>query len=251
MVKNISAALLIAAAVAAPVSAPAQQQLRVFILDRIGPTELDRDGYGCFDPLAALRFDEDVTGGEVSATTENAFAVGSCVILESGSALEGAQRISIKNQTFVRGAVAGGAITAYLPNWSASLTDVDGGYDETRMNVALPVMQVATALRAHVADYERCLSEGDALETRILDFNDRAAQTDSDRDKDSTGSRIVRGGGVAPVFKIYMPHERNRALRVEALQLQQDVDSYWERCESFSEPMTLDKDYLEFFRAAG
>lgn len=251
MTKNMLVAFLIVAFVATLTPASAQEQLRVFILDRIGPATLDRDGYGCFDPVAALRFDEDVIAGEISSATEDAFAVGACVVLESGAPIEGAQRVSIKNRVIVRGAVADGNVTAYLPDWSASLAGVENGYDDARMSVAAPVQQIAAALHMRVAAFQQCYDEGAALETRIANYNERAEEADPDQSEVVTGSRLVRDGGAFPVFKVYLPNEKFRALREEALQLQQDIEEYWARCEEYREPITLDKDYLTFFEATG
>ena len=249
MTKHMSVAFLIAALVAALTPAAAQEQLRAFILDRIGPTSLDRDGYGCFDPLAALRFDEDVIGGEIRGATEDAFAVGACVVLESNTTLEGAQRISIKNQTFVRGAVAGGNLTAYLPDWSASLAGVAGGYDEALMGIAAPMRQVATALHARVAAYQECSRDGEELESRIADYNERAEAIDPK--SKSTGSRLVGGGGAAPVYQVILPDERFRELFEEAQALQAQVETHEQQCADFRDGVTLDMDYLDFVDAMG
>ncbi len=247
MVKNKSVAYLVAALVAVFNPAAAQEQLRVFILDRIGTATLDGDGYGCFDPLAALRFDADISEGYVSDATRDAFDVGSCVLLARGSAIDGAQRITIKNQVFLRGAVANGFVTAYMPDWSASLSGGADGYDEARMNIASSLQQTAADLRDRVAIYNQCLRDSQALEQRIADYNERAVAIDPKQAV--TGSRLVRGGGAAPVFQVILPDERFRELFEEAQNLQAAVDAHDQQCAQFRDGITLDQDYLMYFEA--
>lgn len=247
MVKHKFVAYLGAVLVAAISPASAQEQLRVYILDRIGTTSLDRDGYGCFDPLAALRLDSDVVDGFVGNDTRDNFGVGSCAELLSGTSVDGAQRITIKNQTFLRGAVAGGNVTVYMPNWSAALASATDGYNETHMNTANPVQQIAADLRVRVAAYQQCLRESEELEQRIVDYNERAEAIDPKRAV--TGSRLVRGGGASPVFQIILPDEEFRELFAEAQNLQADIDAHNQRCAEFQDGITLDQDYLAFFES--
>lgn len=249
MVKHKSVAYLVAVLVAAFNPASAQEQLRVYILDRIGTATLDRDGYGCFDPLAALRLDSDVSAGFVGAETRNDFRVGSCAVLASGTAVDGAQRITIKNQTFLRGAVAGGNVTTYLPDWSASLADVADGRDEAKMSIASPVQQIAAELRARVAVYQQCLRDSEELEQRIADYNARAEAIDPKRAE--TGSRLVRGGSAAPMIQVILPDERFRELFEEAQSLQAEVEAHNQQCAEFQNGITLDQDYLAFFESTG
>ena len=247
MVKHKSVAYLVAVLVAAFNPASAQEQLRVYILDRIGTATLDRDGYGCFDPLAALRLDSDVAGGYVGTDARDDFGVGSCAEMTSGTSVDGAQRITIRNQTFLRGAVAAGNITVYIPDWSASIASVEDGYDAARMEIALPAKQIAADLRVQVAAYQQCSRESEDLALRIADYNARAEAIDPKRAE--TGSRLVRGSSAAPMIQVILPDERFRELFEEAQRLQAEVEAHNQRCAEFQDGITLDQDYLAFFEA--
>lgn len=227
----------------------AQMRLRLNVVDAIGPATLDQDSYGCFDPLAALQFDADIAAGRISREARNAFAVGSCVTLPEGLELIGAARVSLEDQIFVRGDIANSGITAYIPDWSASVADADDGYNSALVALTASVDEIATDLRAKIAGYRKCERDGAALEAHIVSYNERAIAADPK--KDPTGSRLDRGRGSSPVFQMIMPDERYRDLFEEARMLQVDIDAFWTRCGEYQSAITLDKDYLAYIDALG
>jgi len=226
----------------------AQMRLRLNVVDAIGPATLDQDGYGCFDPLAALRFDADIAAGGVSRETRNAFAVGSCVVLPEGLELIGAARVSLEDQMFVRGDITDSGVAVYIPDWSASVAGADDGYNSALVALSASVDKTASDLRNKIVDYRQCERDGVALEAHIVDYNERAEAADPRRAP--TGSRFSNSGA-APVFQIVMPDEEYRALFLEAEALQAEVDAFWAECAAYRNKITLDKDYLAFIEALG
>ena len=209
--------LIVATAVAAVwtmsvASGAAQQRLRMNVQDVIGSTTLEQAGYGCFDPLAALHFDNAVLASEVSEATHEAFSVGSCVAMPANVHLIGVTRISLEGQTFVRGDIADTGITTYLPDWSAALAGADDGYDLEKMELASPVNETAEKLRERVAAFQICATDSEALEERILAFNERA-QAANPRKKRSSGSRLGDGGDSMPVFQVILRMIRSNHAR--------------------------------------
>lgn len=226
----------------------AQLRLRLNVVDALGAATLDQGGYGCFDPLAALRFDADVTAGRVSDETRDAFAVGSCVVLPEGLELIGAARVSLEDQIFVRGDIVDSGVTAYIPDWSASVAGADDGYNSTLVAQSAAVDETAADLLAMIVEYRQCERAGAALEAQIINYNERAEAADPRRAP--TGSRFSNSGA-APVFQIVMPDEEYRALFFEAEALQAEVNAFWAECAAYRKNITLDKDYLAFFEAVG
>jgi len=248
MMKHIFAVILSAGLGSVMAPATAQQELQLRVLNDLGAVSLEQDGYGCFDPLAALFFDEDIVSGRVSGATHQFFEVGSCVALQQGVTLANAQRISLEGQTIIRGAFSAVGVTVYILDWSAALGDANSGYDLDRVAIAAPLDAIAADLRARVDAQELCLQDGEALDARIADYNMRAAVLSPDREDATTGSRLIRGVGAVPVFSIVLADERHRALREEALALQDAVAIYMERCPS-RDSITLDQDYMAYYRA--
>ncbi|NOX95234.1 MAG: hypothetical protein GXP04_09130 [Alphaproteobacteria bacterium] len=248
MMKHIFAVILAAGLGSVTAPATAQQELQLRVLNDLGAAALEQDGYGCFDPLAALFFDEDIMSGGISGATRQFFEVGSCVTLQQGVTLVNAQRISLEGQAIVRGAFSGVGVTVYIPDWSAALGDAHSGYDMGRVSLAAPLNAISADLRARVDAHELCLQDGEALEARIAEYNVRAAALSPDREGATTGSRLIRGVGAVPVFSIVLADERHRALHEEAMSLQDAVAAYMERCSN-RDSITLDQDYMAFYRA--
>lgn len=248
MTKLVFAAAVAVAWATSVAPGAAQQRLRMKVQDVIGSIALAQAGYGCFDPLAGIRFDKDILASEISEATQKAFSVGSCVAMPANVSLIGVTRISLEGQTFVRGDIADTGITAYLPDWSAALAGVDDGYDLEKMELASPVIETADWLRARVAAFQICDGESEALEERILAFNERA-QAANPRKRRSSGSRLGEGADSMPVFQVILPDEKYRALYDEAQALQADVEAFWSRCGEYQSAIMLDQDYLAFIEA--
>jgi len=73
MMKHIFAVILAASLGSVTAPATAQQELQLRVLNDLGAAALEQDGYGCFDPLAALFFDEDIMSGGISGATRQFF----------------------------------------------------------------------------------------------------------------------------------------------------------------------------------
>lgn len=224
----------------------AQQTLRLNVLDEYGRISLAKPALACFDPVAALRFDSDVKAGAVSNETEQAFAVGSCLTLESGTQLVDAERAMVEDQIFVRGTVAG-EVMAYIPEWAASLDGADDGYDADRAEIANSVFDVAQELQDRIETTKKCAADKKDLNKRIGDHNERvAAQADSE-EAPIPGSRIAGSGGAAPATQIFLPSPKHRELLRQARALEEEAVSLTERCAAYRDYPALDRDYIAYY----
>jgi len=238
-------ASLCAALFFAPFPSVAQETLRLNVLEEFGTVSLARPALGCFDPVAALRFDDDAKSGALSGATEQAFAVGSCLALDSGTSLSRAQRAEVEDQRFIRGTLAGDGIV-YVPEWGAALEGADDGYNSARAAVAEPMFAAAQALEDRIEATRQCAADTEALNARIADYNDRVAARGDSAEAPTTGSRLAGGGGAAPTLRIFLSTEKNRELRREGLSLKEEADSLERRCAAYREDFQLDRDYLAY-----
>ncbi|WDI32278.1 hypothetical protein PUV54_03615 [Hyphococcus flavus] len=224
----------------------AQQTLSVETVDNYGNVTLQQNALGCFDPVAALQLDKDGTDGNVSNATRRAFGVGTCVALDSGVTLSGAQKLNIEGQTLVRGAVAN--MDVYLPEWSAAMGASGSGSSAARA-ATNSLRGDAMNFRQKVAEMDACDQEAQSLNTRIADYNDRAAKFSNDSEETmTTGSRLA-GGGSAPIIRIRLPDKERQTLYAEGLNLSDDVADHNNRCDVYRDGFQLDKDYMAFYRA--
>lgn len=226
--------------------AAAQERIEVSINDELGEITLANSAYACFDPLAAMSMNDDGAAGQPSNMTRQAFAVGSCLLLDENTALYDAEIVSIDGSNYLRGALSSGGAYLYAPDWSVAISGDGGGYDADRTATMAPMDDVATGLAARVQKFNDCREEGESISARVDAFNAKAAKLNigDDGEGTSTGSRIQGGANSYSVTKILFPDKRYRELFDEADALNSERDDHWDRCSEFSDGIDLDKDYM-------
>jgi|GEM_PF-4347713 len=223
-------------------SASAQQALNVDIVDRLGAVTLSRDTVGCFDVLAAMRLQNEISGRAFSDETRNAFSSGSCVVAASQGSLTGVQKIVINGAALVRGTDGASNVLMYFP-------DASFDSDFTKANGA-SLAAIATDLRTRVSARENCAAARNDLDARILDFNGRVEAFLAVQSEETveTGSRL-KGNDSMTISSVRIAGAENDALREESEALKAEAAAHEERCGAYRAGLVLDQDYMTYHRA--
>ncbi len=242
MHKTAVGTFFIALVLGASSTASAQQTLSVDVLESYGDLALQGEGIGCFDVLAAVRLQTELAGGSISEQTRQAFSSGSCVVATSDINLVDAKKIEIETATLVRGDISDTEVTVYFPE---ELLTVNASDADTASLTA-----IASDLRRRVGEMQKCSDERDALDARILDFNMRvdAFMAAKEEEGAATGSRL-KENNTASVSSVKLDDAGNKALRQESLALQSEAKDHKQRCGAYEAGITLDQDYMSFYRA--
>lgn len=229
--------------------ANAQETLSVQTIDNFGGASLATDAFGCLDASSAMRLDLDSLSADISSETRRAFEVGVCFVLPSGLGLANVDRVAIGDQRFIRSNAPDLDPRIYSPEWSVSITNAATNYDAAKMNSMGELSAIAADLAEKVTALEHCTKDGDELEKRITEYNERLQEAEKDRDAPKTGSRLQGGGDAGSMTSFSLPRGRSTPLYREGAKLADDLDAFNERCGKFNEGFALDRDYMTVYRA--